>query len=292
MKKNDNKADEGKAWKAQVWVPIAVALIGFAGTLITALINRGAQPLPTVTPVVATPTDEIPAVTPVVATPTDEIPAVTPVVATPTDEIPTPSTLENELGSNIYFDNFDQGEKIWPIGDYSSDNVNGKTIIQDNAYRWEYEAIFSILAKVEPIGLPQVSDFELEANLALIEEDKGNADNGIPYGFMFRNLSNSYYDFLLRSDGSYQVRYWDGEAKKFEHLVNFTYSPLIDTQGINHIKIVAIGSNIKLFINNGIVSSLNHEDGPKSGKIFLAASTAKGQGVVIEMDDFQLKLLD
>jgi hypothetical protein len=134
---------------------------------------------------------------------------------------------------------------------------------------------------------PHFSDFDMRAEARPVE---GPLDNG--YGVIFRlqNRDNraldddSYYLFLVSSDGYYQVqRVLNGQSKVLSAWID---SPLINqgNDAINWLRVVASGPRFQFFINGQQVR-LCVPDNPDGESTYFRGQCVGGQMVDTLVDD-------
>jgi hypothetical protein len=211
--------------------------------------------------------------------PTTEISTQLPTATTfPLPTLPPDPTLPPAL----FFDDFKNGTKYWPLGDNSNQYWEEKRSVINGSYHWEITTFDEITAQLLS-NTPAVSDFELQAELQIID------GTNFLYGLYFRESDNGGYYFLLDGKGNYELNLWNARNGEVRHKISWTFSPTINLQGSNNLKIVAQGAEIRLYINDNLVGDITDETF-MSGQSGLAAALAKGQSVTLSMSNFKLIL--
>jgi hypothetical protein len=188
-------------------------------------------------------------------------------------------TLQGDPGDLLYTATFDSFEDEWQ--EYSGRNA---ARIVDSTLLIETDQ-----PEAGPFSttLPEFIDFDLRVDARPIE---GPLDNG--YGVIFRLqagspgtfVDDSYYLFLISSDGYYQVRrVIAGEVRE---LSGWIPSDLID-QGLNvtnRLRVVAVGDRFRFYINGEPVE-LCIPDDPAAISTYIAGECLDGTMQPVLIDD-------
>jgi hypothetical protein len=122
------------------------------------------------------------------------------------------------------------------------------------------------------------SDFAFEVDATEVD---GFDDNG--YGIVFRRSGSAFYYFEISGDGQFTLRYYDGTNTTA--VVGWTaISEVKRGRTTNHLKVVAIGNQIELFVNAvSVARVLNNK--LSSGQIALIATAFSLPNVYITFDN-------
>jgi len=131
----------------------------------------------------------------------------------------------------------------------------------------------------------EYADFILEVDATQVS---GPDDNS--YGVIFRYGINAgeFYAFLISGDGFYVFTVDGAEREDAELLVDWTQSPVIK-QGAqtNHIKIVAVGENMKYYVNDQFLGEVQDARFGAGVVGFFTGTLAQG-GVQISFDNLKI----
>jgi hypothetical protein len=192
----------------------------------------------------------------------------------------------NRTDSDTFVEEFKDGSKYWPVGNFDDQYKIHRGTIVNNAYRWQIvQARKSATIGVQP-DIPPVSDFELEADLRLIVRP----NNLGGYGFFFRQNDKGDYHFLINDNGQYKLALWERQKLEIKDIIPWTDSSIIDVKGNNRLKVSAADSKIRLYINSKLVGDITDQT-LLAGKLGLEIALKQGETATIEMRDFRLTLL-
>ena len=175
---------------------------------------------------------------------------------TPTP-LPTPTAL--------YQDDFSDPQSGWP----RSNNASSAKNYEDGGYIIQVKEE-SLAAWA--IGSDETyTDFSAEVDASQTAgEDEGY------FGFVFRYVdTDNFYYFLASSGGQYRVgKIVDNEWEAVDG-TDWDTSSAIQTGAENHLKIVAIGSQIEAYANDVLLATLN-DDSFAEGMVGLIGETGSG----------------
>ena len=131
----------------------------------------------------------------------------------------------------------------------------------------------------------EYADFILEVDATQVS---GPDDNS--YGVIFRYGINAseFYAFLISGDGFYVFTVDGAEREEAELLVDWTQSSVIK-QGAqtNHIKVVAVGGNMKYYVNDQFLGEVQDARFGTGVVGFFTGTLAQG-GVQISFDNLKI----
>lgn len=132
-----------------------------------------------------------------------------------------------------------------------------------------------------PCNLRSFGDFVFELDATQVDGPDNNA-----YGIVFRFNGNAYYVFVISGDGQYYAEYSDGTNDTT--LLPWTQVPDIK-QGkqTNHLKVIAIGDRIELYVNGALVG-VTRNNQIASGQIGLVAVSFDQANVQIAFDNIKV----
>ncbi len=148
------------------------------------------------------------------------------------------------VGKLLYADDFDNNNANWWTG---SGVVQQEGDVDQNLTIVTHAADRSFSSSCTPCG--PYSDFYLEVDTRYVS---GPKDYG--YGIIYRGEVdlNTFYTFLISSDGYYRVSYWkDG----WTHLIDWTQSDVINQGGDNTLGVWCRAAHCDFYINGQRVNS-------------------------------------
>jgi Domain of Unknown Function (DUF1080) len=191
----------------------------------------------------------------------------------PSSTTATPAVVTPSI-KPLFRDSFQNNATGWYLtsspGSYAESIAGGQMLLEDdnNQLLWEI--------------LPgrNFGDFRLDVDAKLT---KGNPGNG--YGVYIRGTAGQnidialYYRFELYGDGSYGLFKGSLDANsnpQSSQISTFMTNATTQKEGnVNHITIIAKGSNMKFMINGVLVFNLN-DSSYKGGEVALFVSNVKG----------------
>ena len=131
----------------------------------------------------------------------------------------------------------------------------------------------------------EYGDFILEVDATQV----GGPDNNT-YGVIFRYGldAKEFYTFLISGDGFYVFTVDGAERTEPEFLVDWTESSAINKGAqTNHIKVVAVGSNMKYYVNDQLLGEVQ-DTRFSTGTLGFFAGTLKEGGVQVSFDNLKI----
>jgi hypothetical protein len=123
----------------------------------------------------------------------------------------------------------------------------------------------------------------------IMTADCGNEDSDVFYGLGFRGNTDftSFYFFYVGTDGSYAVRFRDGNSES--SVIDFTYHDAIRTghNQWNALRVEGYGKDFIFFINDVEVDSVYIPGAPNNGRIGLVTRT---NYLNVWFDDFSVRV--
>lgn len=191
--------------------------------------------------------------------------------------------IENEIGNiNTFNEDFTVGSKYWAC----PDNVSwiASCSVTNNAFQWQLTGTGSVYAFIAS-DIPSMSDFDLEVALNPIEYSSTPT-----YGVWFRGNDNiGAYFFEIDSTGKYQITKYTNQDK-FTNIVGWREEPVINQNSENKLRITAMGSKIRLFINDKLVSEFT-DYSFSTGKLKIVAVMSQDRTLTLDITDFKLTVL-
>jgi hypothetical protein len=131
----------------------------------------------------------------------------------------------------------------------------------------------------------EYSDFVIEADATQISGPDNNT-----YGVIFRYGlgTKEFYAFLISGDGFYVFTVDGSDLKEPEILVDWTESPAIKKGArTNHIKVVAVGGNMKYYVNDQLLGEIQ-DTRFSTGTVGFFTGTLKEGGVQVSFDNLKI----
>ena len=129
------------------------------------------------------------------------------------------------------------------------------------------------------------TDFIMEVDATQV----GGPDNNA-YGVIFRYVldTKEFYAFLISGDGFYVFTVDGSDLDEPEILVKWTESPAINKGAqTNHIKVMAVGGNMKYYVNDQLLGEVQDTRFP-TGTLGFFAGTLKEGGVQVSFDNLKI----
>lgn len=221
---------------------------------------------------------------PATATPTPNLTATQQVIIESTntaEAFQATVTSAESKWKTVFADNFDSKPKNWD--EISSDIDNAKSIIEviDGKYSWDIESHQPVTNwAIAPTR--SLKDFVLNVDARQIS-GPSTAD----YGVIFREDSSFHtYYFGINNNGEYVLQLYNTD---WIDLINYTKSELIHPGEVNHITIVAEGSEFTFFINGQYLTQVSDQRLEKGQAGLTATLQRSNEHAVFEFDNFELR---
>lgn len=199
------------------------------------------------------------------------------------EELPA-ATLNISPSSDIFTEDFMAGSRYWETGIKENDQRVASRDVVDGAFRWQVTARDDISTGIGS-KLPVLSDFDLEVTLKKVE-----GSDSLQYGVEFRVSDAGGYVFLIDPDGQFFLTKWSAEEQAWIELVELTDSSSIHLNGENKLRVYAVGSKLRLYINDELVADpVDSSFG--AGTIDIAAWLSDGETLTLDMTSFKITLL-
>ena len=177
-------------------------------------------------------------------------------------------------------DKFENNINSWPLGIEENEWVKNEWDISDGTYRWQARANSDFFWYVYP-DTSEVADFFLSVDLL---QDKGLTD--AMGGVAFRISQDGFYIFGISNTGEYSV--YCSYQEEWYTLIDWTYSPAIFPNQINHISILAHRDSFQFAVNDQFLAEII-DDRLTSGNVGLMIGLYKeGDQAVINFDNYLL----
>lgn len=207
-----------------------------------------------------------------VATPTS-----VPSLPTPT-QIPTPMSIPTATPSPILFED----------GEFTNSCIVEST---KDVERFVENGQFNMRV-LNPLFVAWTECTQVEYTDFIMEVDAtqvSGPDNNT-YGVIFRYGldAKEFYAFLISGDGFYVFTVDGANRDEPEFLVNWTESSAIN-KGVqtNHIKVMAVGGNMKYYVNDQLLGEVQDTRFP-TGTLGFFAGTLKEGGVQVSFDNLKI----
>jgi hypothetical protein len=131
----------------------------------------------------------------------------------------------------------------------------------------------------------EYTDFIMEVDATQVSGPDNNT-----YGVIFRYGldAKEFYAFLISGDGFYVFTVDGVDRKEPEFLVDWTESSVINKGSqTNHIKVVAVGGNMKYYVNDQLLGEVQ-DSRFSTGTIGFFAGTLEEGGVQVSFDNLKI----
>jgi hypothetical protein len=182
----------------------------------------------------------------------------------------------------VVCDSFGTNARDWPEGDYAGDLITGDKFITSGRYRWEGNAIDSVIWWSVP-DMDSVSDFYLTAKARRVS----GVEDG-QYGLIFRRSDKQNYGLFKIEDSQY-FKFAIRHEGEWDTVIDWTESLAIRPGETNRLTVVAVGSHFTFYINDQYVGEVD-EDRLSEGEAGLAIELLDSDdAAVFEFDDFEVR---
>jgi hypothetical protein len=182
----------------------------------------------------------------------------------------------------VVCDNFGANVRDWPEGDYDGDLITGDKFITSGRYRWEANAIDSVIWWSVP-DMDSVSDFYLTAKARRVS---GVEDS--QYGMIFRRSDKQNYGLFKIEDSQY-FKFAIRHEGEWDTVIDWTESSAIRPGETNRLTVIAVDSHFTFYINDQYVGEAD-EDRLGEGEAGLAIELLDSDdAAVFEFDDFEVR---
>lgn len=201
-----------------------------------------------------------------------------PAIATIPTSVPSATALSSSTPNSILFEDseFTNSCTVDSTADVERFVENGQ---------FNMRVLTPFYAKWTKCTKVEYADFILEVDATQVS---GPDDNS--YGVIFRYGINAseFYAFLISGDGFYVFTVDGAEREEAELLVGWTQSSVIK-QGAqtNHIKVVAVGGNMKYYVNDQFLGEVQDARFGAGVVGFFTGTLAQG-GVQISFDNLKI----
>ena len=179
------------------------------------------------------------------------------------------------FGDNI-LSRINSGQMPVTQGDYAIETIHpttessGDYVVVINGLVWEHSLDESNIYHVNMLTNEPLSNFDIEVTVKF--EDEQNEFHGVIFR---RTDEDHFYGFQITPPGKYTI--YREEETSISNLVgpNYSDSLLLGRGQSNKLRVVAIGSGFKFYINDNLVASLT-DTVLSSGDIGLYTCTCNG----------------
>jgi hypothetical protein len=258
----------GGALVAIVVVGVVLVCLCLAVVVVASGVLNPPAPTPTLVPATNTPTPRIPTATPVKPTPTFR-PASTP--KPPGVETPT------VVSGQGFTEDFSTDTGNWDL----STGDRGKSYIQDGELHTEVTQTQSIVWTAYKPG--RFQDFTLE-----VDGRKVSGSDNNDYGVLFRYVDRqNFYRFMVSGTGKYSL---DQQLKGQWNTIKAwtTHTAVKKGDATNHLKVIAQGSTIKLYVNDELVDTITDDSIPQAGQVAVNGGSYDEADVHVAFDNVRV----
>jgi hypothetical protein len=179
-------------------------------------------------------------------------------------------------------DTFSANVRDWPEGNYAGDLIEGDKLITGGRYRWEGNALGSVIWWSVP-QMDSISDFYLT-----VKARRVSGVEDAQYGVIFRRADKENYGLFKIEDAQYfkfSIRH-EGE---WYTVIDWTESSTIRPGEANRLTVIGVGSHFTFYINDQYVSEAD-EDRLSQGDAGLAIELLDtDDAAIFEFDDFEVR---
>ncbi|HLO28435.1 MAG TPA: family 16 glycoside hydrolase [Anaerolineales bacterium] len=194
------------------------------------------------------------------------------------------ATVDAATSSDILIEDFTKGSQYWETGIKDDDRRTASRSLVDGVFRWQVTSKQDISTGIGS-KLPALSDFELETTLKLVD-----GSEAIEYGVQFRNNDAGSYYFFIAPSGQYVLSKYSAQDGEYTDLIPWTQSTAINLNGENKLRVHAVGSKIRLYINGTLVADYV-DNSFATGHINIGAWLDTGEKLTLDMTSFKVMLL-
>jgi hypothetical protein len=194
------------------------------------------------------------------------------------------ATLDLPDSSNTFVEDFTKGSLYWETGMYEGDRATVSRSVANGAFRWQVTPKVAVSTGIGS-KLPIVSDFDLEVTLKKVD-----GPDSVEYGVVFRKNDAGGYYFMIAPSGQYALSKWSEEAQEWIDLIDWTQSTHINLNGENKLRVYAVGSKIRLYINENLVADYVDQSFA-AGTIDTGVWLGAGENLTLDMTSFKIVLL-
>ena len=183
----------------------------------------------------------------------------------------------------VFFDDFEEGVILWPVGEGSFEQGVFDKRMEDGVYRIYATAKFPSYYGETPWIYKTFSNFSLSVEAGQIS----GLTNG-DYGVSFRENKSGFYSFTIYDSGKFVIYiYFEGE---WERLKVGQYIPSGGEYKPRKITVIARGSNFYCFVNDVFLTQFE-DDRLLSGKVgVMIGLDNAGDQAVFEFDNFEVRI--
>lgn len=170
----------------------------------------------------------------------------------PRETAQAPETKPASQWTVLLADTFDTNLSNWDIGEFLTEDIDAHLKIGGGKYHWDATPKNTIQFRSFPSTLPQVTDFQLSTDVKLT-----GGTYAPVYGLVFRENSNGDgYFFGIYGESFTITKSVGGEQ---ENIVEIQKSQAVLPQDVNHLMVIAEGSNFEFYINDQLVHEMVDE---------------------------------
>ncbi len=197
-----------------------------------------------------------------------------------------PTSLTSKLSSIqwqlIFKDQFDSNENDWDLGLRESYSSSIQPGIEDG------KLYFLLKGKTDKstndlraAGNTTYSDFVLSFDVELID-----GYNSFPaYGVFFRQTGDrNYYGFVITE---YLYGFFITKGPTYRTIIDWKMDSVLNPNDVNHITVVAIGSEFALIVNEKTLEIINDNE-LNTGRAGIYVQTSGTDDVLIEFDNLKI----
>lgn len=195
-----------------------------------------------------------------------------------------PTTTTEVTSSNIILDTFSSNANNWSTGDNETEYAYSDETIEDGKLQFYVEAKKAVLVW-DVLDGALATDFEIS-----VDGHKVSGVKAGDYALVFRKVDkNNYYVFIVNEDyQEYEIAVRkDGEWKT---LVPWTTSTDVMKGSANKLKVNMIGSTIKAYVNNKLLTTITDTTITTAGQVGVAVDLYDADQIAtFEFDNFSYR---
>lgn len=180
----------------------------------------------------------------------------------------------------VIHDTFISNVNEWPVGIWDDDYVKSSEEIIGGVYRIEAEAKKRGFIEWRFPEIDRLSDFYLTVDTHL-----DNKVIGDELGVVFRVSNGNYYTFYYQESGYYRISLFFED--EWTNLEKGYFTGL--KEGMNTIKVIALGSDFCFFINDNFIAEVNNSELSSGNAGIMFGLDEEGDFGVFEFDNFEIR---
>lgn len=201
----------------------------------------------------------------------------------PAEQITTPKKTISS-----FLDSFNDNSNQWRLGPKNSDYATGKEYIQNGKLCFDSIAKKGV-SSTDTLETQAIKNFDLSFEAYQVEDTSGGAS----YDMVFRNINDANQYIFGVDQFAQEYYFYVRKDDKWVDIVDYIYSKEININNVNILRVVANGTEFKLYINSVLVNTSVDSTINEGGGIGLGFELGDtGDVGLFEFDNFNLKIND